>query len=136
MVTLSRKHLPLACLLALGAAFFCGQELHAQVPTVKGKGNVISTFEQTFVVLSNTTPTVYTVPAGRRLVITDVIISNVSDTESVRVAMDRGGTGVFAMELLPTRVFNHAFTTGPGYAAGQSIVLGTGSQSSPTIWYL
>ena len=102
MVTLGRKHLPLACLLALGVAFFYGQELRAQVPTVKGQGKVISSFEQTVVVLSNTTPTVYTVPAGRRLVITDVIISNVSNTETVSVAMYRGGTGVFAMELPPT----------------------------------
>src|SRR5690242_1807789 len=90
MTTLNRTRLLLSCCaLALAAGLFCARVLYAQVPTVRAPGKPIQTVELFQQVQGGTSVEAYTVPAGRRLVLTDLVVSAPSNPAVLEVS--RGG---------------------------------------------
>jgi hypothetical protein len=69
-----------------------------------------------------TTRTVFTVPTGQRLILTDVIISNPTSVSACCAEILRNGS--FATSLIPVPAgfaFQHTFATGIEFAAGDTV---------------
>ena len=73
---------------------------------------------------------VYTVPAGFKLKITDVIISNFGlDCACTRLRIGPGANGPIrtgAFVVAPMDAFHHTFATGLTYQAGEVVTIGHG----------
>lgn len=129
----------LGSLLVIGVFLFAStRDLSAQVPTVKGKGNLIEHVELIQNQLADLEDvSIYTVPASRRLVITDVLISN-SNTDSVccqRIYRSDVPATTF-LSVPAESTFSHSFVTGLEFEAGEEVVVRNGASSGPTNWFL
>jgi hypothetical protein len=112
-----------AALVALTVSLAAANPAAAQVSTVKGKGKMLELVEIARLMEPNTNVTAYTVPAGRRLVITDILVYNTNAT-----AIERGGLyrapskEIFAAISVPASgTFAHSFTTGLAFESGVGV---------------
>jgi hypothetical protein len=130
------RRILIACALALAVVLIYAQGLQAQVPMVEGKGKVIETVEFSKVNTGNATDTVYTVPEGRRLIITDILVENTNSQQSAGIGLVRGTNVIFLSASIPPRgMFQHSFATGVQFTAGQPVRLFNGVPWI-TLWYL
>jgi hypothetical protein len=95
----------------------------AQVSTVKGKGKALELVEITRLLESNSNVIAYTVPDGRRLVITDVVVYNTNAAAVERGGLYRAGNKeIFVAFSVPASgTFAHSFTTGFSFASGSGV---------------
>lgn len=136
MATLNRKHLLVASLFVAGAALFYGQELRAQVPVVRAPGKPIQTVELFEQVQSSTSVDAYTVPAGRRLVITDLVVGVVSNPAVVEVTKGGNSPPLLILRITPDATFEHTFATGPNFMPGESVKLINTPAGGTAFWCL
>lgn len=79
----------------------------------------------------------FTVPSDRRLIITDVIISNSNSSSSCCARISRNGpfvTGFIAVEANSS--FEHTFLTGIEFGPGDMVGVRNGASSGPLDFYL
>jgi len=110
-----------ALLLALIAAMVLARDLPAQVATVKAAGKLQETvaINQTF---SEDALTIYTVPAGRRLIVTDLVVTNGDPTDTLPFRLIRNQFAVMGFVYVqPQQNFAHSFTTGIEYGPGTEV---------------
>jgi hypothetical protein len=107
-------------LAALTVCLAAASPAAGQVSTVKGRGKALELVEITRLMEANTNVTAYTVPDGRRLVITDILVYNTNAT-----AIERGGLyrapskEIFgALSVPASGTFAHSFTTGFAFESG------------------
>jgi len=80
---------------------------------------------------------VTTVPGGKRLVITDVIISNSNSGAACCQRIFRnGGAATAFIEVGASSTFAHTFATGIEFEAGDAVFVQNGGNSGPTDFYL
>ncbi|HKB15104.1 MAG TPA: hypothetical protein VKF62_03515 [Planctomycetota bacterium] len=128
----------LAGVAAIVVALFTARQLYAQVPTVKGRGKVLSIVEiiQNGVG-TNTTTGVYSVPVDRRLVITDLMIADTSGSTSLNARILRSGTPATAnLTVTAERTLCHSFATGIEFSEGQLVSVVNGDSAGPLNFYL
>ncbi|HKA55822.1 MAG TPA: hypothetical protein VKJ47_19390 [Candidatus Binatia bacterium] len=88
-------------------------------------------------VASNTNFKVTTVPGGKRLVITDVIISNSNSGAACCQRIFRNGNAATAfIQVGANSSFSHTFATGIDFKAGDGVFVQNGGNSGPTDFYL
>jgi hypothetical protein len=81
--------------------------------------------------------TVTTVPAGKRLVITDVVISNDNSGAACCQRIFRNGTPATSFITVGAgSSFSHTFETGIEFAAGDDVIVRNGASSGPIHFYL
>ncbi len=86
---------------------------------------------------NNATVDAFTVPGGKRLVITDVVISNPNATAAHRVGIYNDVIAVTDfITAAPNSAFSHTFATGLEFAAGGVVRLYNGSTAGPIHFYL
>lgn len=125
----------LALALVLVSGLLVGPELHAQSPTVRAEGTFLSAVEIIENnVFNNTTVDVFTVPANRRLVITDVLI-HASGFTACCVTILRDTLPATFSIFVGAAGFNHTFATGVEFTDGQTVAVSNLS-GSPTKWHL
>lgn len=117
----------LALVLVLVFDLLVGAQLQAQVPTVPGEGRFLSAIE----IIENNVPDntnfdVFTVPATRRLVITDVLI-HASGFAACCVTILRDTLPATFSIHVGVAGFNHTFVTGIEFTEGQTVAV-----SNPT----
>ena len=84
-----------------------------------------------------TSKTVYTVPAGKRLVITDVAISNANANVVTSQRIARNGDFVTTLFVVGAEsTLTHTFATGIEFAAGDEVRVRNGQLSGETHFYL
>lgn len=88
-------------------------------------------------VAGSTSATVFTVPAGQTLVVTDLLITNDNAFAVCCQRLLRGGIGAATalFTVSPQSVFAHAFSTGVVFTAGQTVVIQNGAVGT-TNFYL
>jgi hypothetical protein len=124
------------CALALAAVLFCARVLYAQVPTVRAPGKPIQTVQLFQQVPGSTSVDAYTVPAGRRLVITDLVVSVVSNPAVVEVTKGGNSPPFLVLRVTPDATFEHTFATGPNFIPGENVKLINTPASGTAFWYL
>ena len=125
---------------ALAIGLFFASEAGAQVITLTEPGTFAGRVEIIQNSVANlTNVNVFTVPAGRRLRITDVVISNANTTASCCARLgDAGFTNPrTAFVAVPAGGnFEHSFLTGINYAPGKVVSVRNGASSGPLDFYL
>jgi hypothetical protein len=115
------KYVVPTLLFALLAALVLARALPAQVATVKAGGKLQETvaINQTF---SEDALTIYTVPAGKRLIVTDIVVANGDQTDTLPFRLIRNQFAVMGFILVqPQQNFAHSFTTGIEYGPGTEV---------------
>lgn len=138
-MSLSRTIKPaIAIATVLTLALALPLDVHSQIPTVKGRGKLIEVVELIENLVDNlTSVSVYTVPAGRRLVITDILISNGNSSSVVAQYLLRDGAAATIYITVPARsTFSHTFATGIEFQAGEVVSVRNGQSSGKTDFYL
>lgn len=83
------------------------------------------------------TETVYTVPAGKRLIVTDVTISNGNAVVTGSQRILRNGAAATAYFTVSAEsTFSHTFATGIEFEAGDEVRVRNGTSSGETHFYL
>jgi hypothetical protein len=86
---------------------------------------------------AGTSRTVFTVPSGQRLVITDVIISNPTASGSCCAEILRNGSFATSLISVPAgSSFQHTFATEIEFAAGNTVGVQNGASSGLLNFYL
>jgi hypothetical protein len=118
----------LVVLLVLGTRL-----VDAQIPTIKGKGKLKEVVELIQTQLANLNEVgVFTVPVGRRLVITDVLIANSNGTAANFQRILRNNTDTIGfVSVQAGDTFEHTFGTGIEFAAGDIVVVRNGGSAGP-----
>ncbi len=135
-----------AAMLALGLGALTAGEASAQSPTVdtrlafQGWVNIVQ-----LSIASNTTRLVYTVPANRKFLLTDLVISNSgSATNPARFQVVYTGTnatcdfGSFRTSYLsvpPSGTVHIPFVTGIDFSAGQHVCIFNGDPAGPATYW-
>lgn len=132
---MKRSLLPFAaCCVLLGSLLAAlAPELFAQIATVKGPGKWKEPFRFVQQDLPSGYESVFTVPSGRTLVITDFIVSNgaVSNTLT-ELAMKVGltQTNMTHPILVPSaQTLSFQFASGLTFEPGSEVIVGTGAQN-------
>jgi hypothetical protein len=126
----------LALALVLVSGLLVGPQLHAQSPTVRVEGTFLSAVE----IIENNVPDntnffdVFTVPANRRLVITDVLIHASGFTACCMTILRNTLPATFSI-FVGAAGFNHTFATGIEFTEGQTVAVSNPS-GAPTKWHL
>ncbi len=112
---------------SVALALALGHDLFASLPTVKGKGRLASTFEKAVALGSPAFETLYTVPANRTLVLTDVVVGNTAASTFCQFGLVRVGPPDDAEVLATIRVpvnetFDHLFGSGIEFGAGAQVI--------------
>ncbi len=85
---------------------------------------------------ADTTVNLYTVPRGKRLVITDVVISNNGQPQfdpRMFGSILRGDRTVMRVAILPGDTFEHTFATGIEFRAGQVLAVRNPASAGPDV---
>ena len=101
-----------------------------------GKLNEVVEIIQDNVAISSTVQ-VYTVPADRRLVITDLMIADEGGGTSFDARILRDGVAATSnLTVRSNDTFRHSFAKGIEFAAGQAVSVVNGDTSGPLTFYL
>ena len=93
--------------------------LEGQVPTIKGKGSFKKSIAFTVIDVDiGQQEDVYTVPPGRKLILTDVVIDNPNTGEANATNVRKNGEGVIEVALPASSAFAHSFVSGPEFVTG------------------
>lgn len=134
-----QSRLVMAALLALGVGALAADKAKAVDPTV----NVPLTFQGGVQIVLNllanlTNVDVFTVPAGRNFMLTDLIISKDSTGAAVDQRVFTGAgciTERTAFLSVPGQDTLHIqFATGIGFTSGQVVCIRNGASAGPTNW--
>jgi hypothetical protein len=128
------------CAFAIGLGFIFAGQAGAQVTVLTEPG----TFAGRVEIIRNQVPNltnvdVYTVPAGMRLRITDVVVSNSNVTENCCARIGDGGftNPRTAFLAVPAEgYFQHSFLSGINYPPGAMVSVRNGSSSGTIDFYL
>ena len=84
-----------------------------------------------------TTETVFTVPAGKRLIITDLVITNSDAVAAGSQRLARNGSFVTSfLTVSPESTLTHTFATGIEFEAGDEVQVRNGTSLATTHFYL
>ena len=84
-----------------------------------------------------TVPSAFVVPDGKRLVITDVVISNPNASSATAQRILKNGVFVTSsITVAAGSAFSHTFATGLEFAAGDNVGVRNGDSVGPTHFYL
>jgi hypothetical protein len=127
------KCLGLALVVSLGANVLLSGQLHAQVPTVEAAGKMQEGITRHAIAPQPGNSHLYTVPPGRRLILTDVFLTNGSSTEAMGAVLRRGMVEIVVNFIFvpPRQTFAHAFVTGIEYGPGDEVVVSVEGGGNP-----
>lgn len=112
-----RRNWSLLAVFALVLGAFAVTSLRAQVVTIAGKAKLREPFHTLIALPNNQMTTITSVPAGRTLVVTDVVASN-RNSASARIQI----TPFQLILPVPAEdTFGHAFNTGPVVNGGTDL---------------
>ncbi len=121
--------------IAVAMTLIVARAVYAQVPTVKAKGKAIEIMN----LLPGGVPVVttvdlFTVPAKRRFIVTDIIFNNDHDTSVRAQRLTRnGGNSAMGFITIPANsAFSHSFGTGLVFEEGDVIGVRNGDTVGPT----
>lgn len=129
----------LAWLAVLASAMLLAPDrAQAQLPTFKAIPAKLKTVELIADSVANLTTTdLLTVPADRRVIITDLLIANSNNAEVVSQRVFRGASAATLSLVIPANSsFSHVFATGIEFDAGEVVRVRNGASSGPVNFYL
>ena len=128
------------CTLAIGSGFFFASQAGAQVTVLTEPGTFAGRVEIIMNQVGNlTSVNAFTVPAGVRLRITDVVVSNSNGAENCCARIGDAGftTARTAFFAVPAEgYFQHSFLSGINYPPGGTVSVRNGSSTGPIDFYL
>ncbi len=132
------KNISWIAVAVLAAGLLVTTAVNAGTPAIKEKGKVLGTVELLQDVGNLTTSaTLFTVPAGQQLVVTDILISNSNAGDVCCQRIFRSGTDAIplvAVQVGDTAVVN--LNTGLAFDEGDTLQIRNGQSGGTTRWFV